>query len=376
MQCVERSPLWRCVFAALENERALDLHYRATAAQRPASGLPNYKVMKQVALRSRLGWLYPPAVASALVLIPLLGLLHWLRALVEAVLGPPAAAEAGAHIIATTPSNTELVRTSAYPAAVESADVVAPDRLARRIGAGAVFRCVTAHLRLLWHVAGQRGRRVDLLLHSRDAFGLLMLTMYTRMRSEHSFATDDHYQRWSYLLSHNARKLHLVQHGFIDPAIGFPNRFGSVSDLHVRDETFLPAFRRYYRIARWSLFTPVRRLDGSAGDAVFLASSFPTIDSEIELVRHLSAEGVRVIVKFHPAHTYDGRRETLCALAAGVVPADRYPACRVFVSHSSFMEYDYRGLGVPTVAIGRAGGAGPAAAEIRMLLGRKAASAA
>jgi len=74
----------------------------------------------------------------------------------------------------------------------------------------------------------------------------------------------------------------------------------------------------------------------------------------------------QIIVKFHPVHRYDTRRKQLAALATMVYEGTGNPACRVFVSHGSFMEFDYRRHGVDTVSIARSGSVDAAAEEIRL----------
>jgi hypothetical protein len=84
----------------------------------------------------------------------------------------------------------------------------------------------------------------------------------------------------------------------------------------------------------------------------------------MELVRALKKHGATVIVKFHPAHVYDSRKQILAAMADRVCTDDEHPACRVFVSHSSFMEFDYRSRDIQTFSIARDGGPLTTAAAI------------
>ena len=371
MSIEQKSALWTCVLAALENERCLDLRYKEQMADNSATaGLPNYKVMKQIALRSRLGVLYGPFIGIALIWIPVQSVWQWLLAILVSIFGPHRTFEAHCHVVPTTPTNIDLIKSAisrSTDISGEYFDVVQPSALSTRIRPSGVVRCIIAHIQLLVHILRrEQGKRIDLILHSRDAFALSMLTWYARMQETHSFVSDDHYQRWAYLLSHNSHHFSIVQHGFLDVAIQFKNRFGALRHLHVRDKSFVTCFEQYFEVHGWSLFSPPRSLDSRAcGDAIFLASSFPSIDAEIELIRALKKQcNVPILVKFHPSHQYDDRRRVLASLASAVITEEKYPACKVFVSYNSFMEFDYRALQISTVSIARAGGASEAAAAI------------
>jgi hypothetical protein len=363
--------LWRTVHQALENERCLDLRYRSTSTSLTAAdAIPNYKVMKQLALRNRLGPAYRPFIALATMLVPALAATQWLRALFAAFLGARSAETL--HVIATTPANTRLIDAAlntepALQLRSRDYDILALHRLGRELGLRDVVVCIVSHGRLLGHILRNgRGRRTDLILHSRDAFVLIMLARYSQLRPTHCFATDDHYQRWAFVLSHCCRDLRLVQHGFLDPAIGFPHPFGRAHAVYVRDALFSPMFAAYFQVLASRLFSPASTFapNAYAERALFLASSFPSIDEEIELLRQIRAHGnIPVIVKFHPAHAYDSRKQRLAELATWVCADDR-PACRAFVSHNSFMEFDYKIAGIRTFSMLRSGGATLAARAI------------
>lgn len=364
--------VWRTVFEALENERCLDLRYRTASTElRDDDPVPNYKVMKQLALRRRLGLLYRPAVALARVLILLAAPLQWSTALAAAAVGRSRGDAATMHIVATAPGNVALIEAALlsdpeHGRGARDSDLFSLRMLGAELGCSGVLLCVASHLRILGHILGSEATlRSDLLLHACDAFVLTMLALYAKRHPSHQFATEDHYQRWVYLLSHQASDLRVVQHGFVDDKIGFTHHFGAVRTLYLRDPMFGPQFGAYYMAREQRVFAPLRPLQQHPfAGAVFLASSFPTIDDEIELVRALKAQGVPVVVKLHPAHHYEARGQTLTALADGVISDDVHPACAVFVSHSSFMEFDYRARDIPTYSIAREGGPLPTAKAI------------
>lgn len=370
--------LWYSIFQAIENERCLDLRYRATrTGLRDHDPVPNYKVMKQLALRNQLGLLYRPFIIFALVLIPTLAVFQWLLAMLVSATHSGRASGATLHIIPTAPVNIGLIEAAlcadpTLKGRSQDRDSLALDRLSRELGLSGVLLCIASHVRLLRHILRTDCRnRTDLLLHSRDAFVLLMLVCYVRRHPTHVFATDDHYQRWAFLLSHYCEDFRIVQHGFLDSSIRFPHSFGKVRTVYVRDPIFVPEFATYYRIAESRAFSPVRYLAPNpfSEEGLFLASSFPSIDEEIDLVRLVKAHrNVPIIVKFHPAHTYDSRKQQLVALASYVCSGDDHPACQMFISHNSFMEFAYKACGVPTFSIARLGGPSETAQAIFELL--------
>lgn len=357
--------LWRSVLGALENERCLDLQFRTNSTSlRNDERLPNYKIMRQLALRNRLGWLYRPFIFVGLLMIPVVAAADWVCVLLASLL-PAGQRQANFHIVATIPVNIGLIESALstepdFRGQLVDHDLLSRRRLAAEIGLGSVVFCIASHLRLLFHILKlDAGRRVDLIFHSRDAMVLLMLACYARSRPDHGFATEDHYQRWAYLLSHHSRNLSIVQHGALDPNIPFTHPFGVIRTLYLRDPRGGRDFAKYYRVCESKLFSPVRKFKQNAFSefGIFLASSFPYIDAEIELVRMIKARNnIPVIVKFHPAHHYDQRKQVLVALADYICADDEHPACGLFVSHNSFMENDYVACGIPTFSMERLGG--------------------
>jgi hypothetical protein len=357
-----RLPLASRIYNALENERCLDLRYRFLNPDLINSlKLPNYKVMRQVALHKRLGRWYQLFILAAQVAVPIFAVVAWIAALVLSLTGRPPQRASMVHVIATTPNNLALVE-----AALSGREEIAGEydaqlrslkRLSAELGPRGVARCVKAHIVLFGRIlALPSGQRKDMVLHARDAFGLIMMSHFAETHPDHFFVTDDHYQRWAYLLSHSSPRCVLVQHGFLDSGIEFENPFGAVKTVFLRDSSFRKCFERYFAVASFSEFAAVKSLkqNAFAGRALFLASSFPSIDLEIQLLRQVLARvDVPVIIKLHPAHTYDDRKNVLTALASHVCSGNEYPDCRVFVSAGSFMEFDYRALGRTTFSISR-----------------------
>lgn len=365
--------LWRSVLYALENERRLDLQFRANSTSlRDNEKVPNYKVMKQLALRNRLGVLYRPFILVGLAMIPTAAVVDWVYAMLASLL-PVDPRPATLHIVATTPVNIGLIESAlstepGFRGQRVDHDLLSRRRLSAEIGLWNVAFCIASHVRLLVHILRFCvEQRIDLIFHSRDAMVLLMLACYARSRPDHGFATEDHYQRWAYLLSQHSSNLSVVQHGELDPNIPFVHEFGAIRTLYLRDQRSRADFEKYYKVRESKLFSPVRKFKKNPFSefGIFLASSFPYIDAEIELVRMIKARhNIPVILKFHPAHHYDQKKQVLAALADYICADDEHPACRLFVSHNSFMENDYVACGVPTFSMERLGGPAASARAI------------
>ena len=368
--------LWRLVADAMENERALDVRYRSNFTTLPPGGsVPNFKVMKQLALREQLGRAYPILIALAPIAVLLAAPWQWLSLLIGAVGRKREAQPVQAcWIFATTVSN--LV---AIDAALDSDQRIAtlsrhqirfnPRAMGAEIGWSGCVSAVHAHLRwLLYALTRTTGMRRDLLLHGRDALALLGLA-HLAHHAGHIFITDDHYQRWAHVLSHVASDFRIVQHGFVDDELVLPYAGGGVNCIYLRDFLFRASFERYYAINEHRLFSPAASFAHTplSGEALFLASSFPSIDEEINLLETVreSCGDIPIIVKFHPVHRYDARREKLAGYANLVYEGLGNPGCKIFVSYGSFMEFDYRPQGIATVSIARSGSIQAAADEIR-----------
>ena len=371
--------IWQLVAEALDNERALDVRYRATRAALPRGGpVPNFKVMKQLALQAQLGRLYPLLIAIAPLTVLLAVPWQWLLLLIGAAGGRRAPQPDGAcWVFSTTEGNRTIIN-----AALDlDPRIAALPRCSIRLGLwtlGAEIRwagCVSAirsHFRWLrYAVTRPDEERRDLLLHGHDALALLGLVSLAR-QTQGIFITDDHYQRWAHVLSHAAEDFRIVQHGFLDEELVLPHIGGTVTCLYLRDILFRASFERYYPIVDHRLFSPQASFVQTplSNSALLLASSFPSIDEEIRLLDAIRAafEDLPIIVKFHPVHRYDSRREQLAARATLVYEGTGNPGCRIFASHGSFMEFDYRRQGIATVSIARSGSVEAAADEIRSLL--------
>ncbi len=369
--------LTRLVAEAFENERALDIRYRATFEAFPKSGsVPNFKVMKQLALKAQLVWLYPLLIAVAPLAVLLATPWQWLLLLIGAICGRRVSQpDVACHVIATTESNRTIIDSALdsdpWSSSLPRCQIhFRPFTLGAEIGWLSCLSVVRAHLGWLQHaLTRSAGERIDLLLHGRDAVTLLALVCLASQKRG-IFITDDHYQRWAHVLSKVADDFRIVQHGFLDEKLVLPHKGGTVTHLYIRDKKFLASFSRYYLIVNHQIFSPSARFIRTqlSECALVLASSFPSIDKEIKLldIVRASCSDLPIIVKFHPAHRYDSRRDQLAARATMIFEGLGNPAGRIFASDGSFMEFDYVLQGVPTVSIARSGSIEAAAEQIQL----------
>ena len=361
----------KLLLQALENERTLDIHYRETTMtpDERAGWMPNYKPMAQVALQRRVGWTYRLFIIAAACGICAMQFLRLLQAVLAGVRGRRPVG-ISAWMLATTPGNWAIILSAMQgqlPDGVWPDDVPNMDAraLAQALGAPAAVRCAMSVVGLYWLIVTRcAGRRLDLLLHARDALALALLVRFAKSFPDAQVWTDDHYQRWAFLLSHTSAHLSIVQHGFLVDTIVFPHRFGAAERLAVRAERFVPMFQAYFQVRESYLFDCDLPADpvGLARPLLFLASSAPHIEEEIAfLVRFKELSSIPVTLKLHPAHVYDERMARLVALADLLCAPSARPIADLFVSHSSFMALDYERLGVITCAIADHGGGNRAA---------------
>jgi hypothetical protein len=351
------SSLAAIVFAALENEASLDR--RAKELFCPSKDFVNYKVMQQLALSGRLGPLLRPALCILALTAPLLILWRFLGILItHLIVDKNQDINLNTWIMPTIAPNESLIRNAISQENRGHLNIAMckdSREWVSRLSFGDIIKTGLNLLDVLKACLQSSGNRLALLLHARDAANLLLLAIYAKQHPDDVFATEDHYQRWAFVLSHTTQQLWIVQHGVLDTNIQFTHRYGRVAQLFVRDAASLGDFASYYEtITRHELHAPAQNLRSNphSKTGVFIASSFPTLDAEIDFARHFSKlELAPLIVKLHPAHRYDARKTKLLSLAAYVCSEDEAPDCQVFVSHSSSMELIYKSHRIPCVSL-------------------------
>lgn len=338
------------VLKALENEVSIDERSRILLFPDPIyQSLPNCKLIKQVALRNKLGLLYWIVIYCSLIGIPVLNIclsfFSFFRfSKKSSVQGK------NIYVFATSSKSmiSDIITTNESLAEIHFKDF---DFLSvRRLSAGMRWRELFFAFKIILHlyrlISKQSSKLlVDLTLQSLDSYKLILFILFMEKKDQDIFMTDDHYQRWAYLMSHYAKNFTLVQHGFLDTAIEFKNKYGSVQHLYINDIVFLPEFSTYYEIENFKLFSIKLSLEISdlSETALLLASSFPFIDVEIKFLKRLTEVcKIPVIVKLHPNHNYDERKDQLLYYATKVSESHENFSSKYFVSYGSFLEFAYK----------------------------------
>ena len=188
-----------------------------------------------------------------------------------------------------------------------------------------------------------------LFLNYTDILKLYLISVYIIDNPKVIVVTEDHYQRFAFIVSNlECSNFVIVQHGYIDNSIKFPSKFGKVDNLMLRDVRFLKSFEVYYKVNNFSILARNTSSIFSSENfraSCFLASSSPFIDSEIKFAQFFKNKfNIRLIVKQHPRHVYN--REKLKILLSfadkkwvdGVI----FPNSYLFISHGSFLEFEYK----------------------------------
>jgi hypothetical protein len=346
------------VYQALCNEIRLDQRYREIFG---VNGFYiNYKIMKQTALKSKFGVLVTPAIFTFAWIMPAILFARWILMIGVSIVAPMTKRDVKCvWVVPTTPTNDLLIHSALTRNKQTNLHVLTLDHLSVRFSSHLDFFALMAvgwqTLCLILRIVLYSANRTALLLHARDALNILLLAKFARSHPNDSFATDCHYQRWSFVLSHTTSNLILVQHGILDATINLPYRGGDVRQIIVRDEASAKHWRQCYQsIQDEVIYVPKVKFEANSNfhSAVFLASSFPTIDIELSFILALrKVISTPIILKLHPAHRYDNRRSRLIACADYVCKPDENPSCSVFVSYNSSMEMIYRQCGIPTVSL-------------------------
>ncbi|USU14149.1 hypothetical protein NF701_17760 (plasmid) [Sphingomonadaceae bacterium OTU29THOMA1] len=355
------------LLAAYRNERALDQHYRRLNPDFDAAlrGMPDFKPMALLPLKRRFGRFTHPLLLCAATLMLLRNLIGLVR-----LIGHRAACRHEVLMVPTVPSNRALLQSAAEQAPDAGFNIrpveLTHHGMVRALNRTSRWNVACATVLLYRFLLQEPNGRLSLALHARDTFDMLTLVAFSDQEDGVTIWTEDHYQRWAYVLSHSKCRLRVAQHGFFDETINFPDSFGKIDTLGVRSEPYATMFGRYFHVVEWFLFSTSSSFDDlNHGSLLLLASSSPHIDAEIDLLERLRNRiTLPIAVKLHPAHRYDARSERLLALADIRVSATEKPRAEIFVSWNSFMEFDYQVAGTATWSIDRGGGAAATAAAI------------
>jgi hypothetical protein len=202
-----------------------------------------------------------------------------------------------------------------------------------------------------------KSNRILLYFNSIDSLFLILLVKYMSNNEKKLIITDDQCQRWAFLISNISKKAIFVQHGFFPNDIKFPHKFGKVDTFFVRDFCFKDIISLSFDVNKFEILNRnISFIDLGFPLSIFIASSSPFIDNEIfflKILRKLKNDlDFSIIVKKHPAHVYNTEKlNLLYSLSDHVYSSNENLMCNIFVSHSSFMQYDYSSNSIHTFSL-------------------------
>ena len=188
-----------------------------------------------------------------------------------------------------------------------------------------------------------------ILMNYKDLLKLYLLSVYIVDKPKVVVVTEDHYQRFAFIVSNlECSNFVIVQHGYIDNSIKFPSKFGKIDNLMLRDVQFMKSFEVYYKVNNYSILARNTSSIFSSENlraSCFLASSSPFIDSEIKFAQFFKNKcDIKLIVKKHPRHVYNREKLKILLSFADEEWVDdvHFPTSCLFISHGSFLEFDYQ----------------------------------
>lgn len=368
------------IIHALQDEIAIDARSLETivdAAERP--GLPNFKVINMVSLRRRrplvfrlfrrfAPWIFLCVNVGQFLVALARRLLSRGRNLNETEITAIYNSENDRRHLAAAEKAVGPSRPVAYWNVRSTATLAAAASPGEILAAGRIMAGIFIALPRLVRISP------DLRFHVYDLFKLSLFAVICSNRRDHIFLTSSHYQRWSHILSHLPVRMWLVQHGELpaEPGeIAFPHPYGTIDRFFGYDDVSLARLSHIYSVREFTrlqsemVITP----NPLAATTVFLASSAPFIDLELEFAQLVRGQtDMHLILKPHPAHVYDERLQALEALCHRVAGIHEFPACFVQVSYNSFTEHFYAKNGFRVINMKACGGGAQAFEALRYML--------
>lgn len=217
-----------------------------------------------------------------------------------------------------------------------------------------ILKAIILNTYFIFYIVSKYKFNFEIIANTRDSLFLIIFIIFLAKQKDNLIITDDHYQRWSYLISIYSNNSVIVQHGYISDKISFKNNFGDIKNILLRDLSFKNSFLKYFQLSTYSILQ--RRLNTisfTSQFTIFLASSSIYVDEEIKFINTLKSiiKDFFLIIKPHPVHVYDDRLKSLISFADMVCEKDINPNCNIFISFASFMEFDYKSISIKTYAI-------------------------
>ncbi|MCE4217585.1 hypothetical protein GD586_08995 [Pseudarcicella sp. GAP-15] len=347
--------LIKLIFESNSNEIALENHLASKLPN--SSGFVPFKVLQFSSIFSIPDFIYFFSLSFFCFLVVLFQFLLGIFFLILYPVGLIFITSKSKNLIVSSTSYKDLMRDAITQINLSERDFIYASTL-NLIRSVSNFRLACYFffiIRFTAYITLHSNQRFVYFLYYKDLLKLYLLSVFIMDNPDTVVITEDHYQRYAYLLSNlEFFKFVIVQHGFIDNSIEFPFKFGKVDCLLLRDFQFLDSFKNYYQICSHSLL--LRNLKSLFSQIdykafCFLASSSPFIDLEIKFAQILKSKyKIMLIVKKHPRHIYSREKLKTLLTFADVEWNDDYlfPKTTLFVSHSSFLEFDYKSVGAHT----------------------------
>jgi len=341
---------------ALENERTID-NIVAHQYLKPneISAIPEFKQLKLSPLKKRLGIAFHPALFFVVLLVwPKLVLEFLLYCVVKVFTRTSESNRNGLIYFAFLETREDLLQQ-----VLNRDEGYAISGLTKRQTIGCVsFAQLFAGFRIVLGLAAAISERswrdkVSLSLHAHNAPSIILACLFLNSHRDVTVVSTSIMQRWLYMFGHIGQHVWVVQHGFIRTGVALPYKFSDIERIHAFSEQQAILYKQYYTADEVVLIKSGIELAAykNCDRAIFLASSFPFIDQEIELLQKIRKSTSRLIaVKLHPRHLYDNRVKVLLDLSDIIVPADVNPVCAIFLSHSSSYGFFYERNGISAFA--------------------------
>ena len=344
---------------ALANEKAVDHHVaRRYLSSSELEKIPNFKQLKMLDIYRKLGPLFKLALWCVLIALPISACFIWFSSLLINLLRfKPRPQQYEYLYVGFFERHVNLINQALKGDGIQLENVGSLRRrdILKELPFGKVLDAIWVHYLLLTRILFKVSKdRASDILHTYNAFDLIVLCIYGQEMPSKVFVTSDIYQRWAFILGHGANRCWMVQHGYIDEYVSFPFNFHDVERIYIFTDKHRKSYRNYYDAADFVTMgkTILFREKAAAGFNVLLASSYPYIEKEIQLCRLLKETlNVSLSIKKHPRHVYDRRLTVLMSYADHVIPPDEDYKCDVFVSYKSTYEVHYQGIDIPTASI-------------------------
>ena len=226
--------LMEVVEHSLINELCLDRYIKSQNKTQDYKSLPNFKVIKLVTIKKKLGlmWKFAFLCLPAIVIGKLI--FQWILAFVYSF--STNIYKSQVFILSTSTANNQRIKKclgTEYDN--DDAFLLGDFRyLARSQRSIEICKLVVENLRsLLRLLIGSQKDKISHIMHFNNSFEMLLLAKFVSSNPQYAYVTDDHYQRWSFVLSHVASRLKIIQHGYLDSAndIQFNYDFGRTDTI-------------------------------------------------------------------------------------------------------------------------------------------------